>query len=79
MNRRKEKTELANFIEEELGALLRAGREDKGWTREYVAARLGTTAEEIKRIEMRRGRIALGMVQKYAELLDKKVSIRFFS
>lgn len=76
-NRRNDRSELANVIEEELGALLRAAREDQGLTRDEVAARLGVTVEEIVRIEAHTGRVTLGMLQRYAELLGKKVTLRF--
>lgn len=70
--------ELADFIEEELGALLRAAREDKGWTRREVAEKLGTTEEQIQQIEMHTGKVTLGFLQRYATLLGKKVQVKFF-
>lgn len=69
--------DLTKFIEEELGALLRATREDQGLTRQEVAEKLGTTEDEIIRIETHTGKVTLGMLQKYANLLGKKVQLKF--
>ncbi|MFQ5632802.1 MAG: helix-turn-helix domain-containing protein [bacterium] len=69
--------DLTNFIEEELGALLRSAREDQGLTRKQVAEKLGVTEEDILRIEKHAGKVTLGMLQKYADLLGKKVQLKF--
>jgi transcriptional regulator with XRE-family HTH domain len=69
--------DLTDFIEQELGALLRAVREDQGLTRKEVAGKLGVTEDEILHIETHTGKVTLGMLQKYANLLGKKVQVKF--
>ena len=69
--------DLTNFIEEELGALLRAAREDQGLTRQAVAEKLGVTEQDIEMIEKHSGKVTLAMLQKYADLLGKKVQVKF--
>ncbi len=70
-------SELINFIEQEMGALLRAAREDKGWTRKEAADRIGVSEQEIEQIESHSGKVTLAVLQKYAEAVDKKVQIKF--
>lgn len=69
--------ELSSFIEEELGALLRAAREDLGMTRQQAAETLGVTEADIRKIEMHSGTVTLGMLEKYAKVLGKRVQLKF--
>ena len=71
--------ELTKFIEEELGIILRRARKKKGWTMEEVAKKMGTSVDEIERIELHTGKVSLGMLQKYAEVVDKKIQLKFFN
>ena len=77
MAKKPEKKELTDFIMAELGAMLRATREDKGLTRIEVAEKLGMDAEDITRIEQNIGNVTLSQLQRYAEFLNKRVQLKF--
>ncbi|MCA9731296.1 MAG: helix-turn-helix domain-containing protein [Deferribacteres bacterium] len=68
---------MTSFIQEELGALLRATREDKGISIAQAAEMLGTTEEEIIKIEKNIGLIPLSLIQRYADVLGKKLQLKF--
>ena len=77
-NPNRDKRNLTNYIEEELGAMLRSAREDLGLTRADVAEKLDVSEEDIANMETRQQEMALGLLQRYAELVNKKVHVRFF-
>lgn len=72
-----ERYQMTNFIQEELGALLRATREDQGITVAQAAELLGTTEDVILNIEKNMGQIPLHLLQRYADVLGKKLQLRF--
>ena len=77
VSNRKAMNDLTKFIEEELGALLRATREDQGLTRKQVAEKLGVSEQEIEMLEKHSGKVTLGLLQKYANLINKKIQLKF--
>jgi transcriptional regulator with XRE-family HTH domain len=47
---------------EALGAMIVAGRRERGWTQDELAARLGTTRPTLRRIEQGEPTVAIGLV-----------------
>lgn len=59
-----------------IGALLRLEREKAGLTQEELARRMHTRKSAISRIENHAENIGLGMLEKYAAALGKRVHIK---
>lgn len=68
---------MTEFIQEEIGALLRASREDQGITIDKAAKMVGVSVEEIVKIEKNVGTVSIGLLQRYAEVLGKKIQLKF--
>ena len=76
-DKQRERHEMTKFIQEEIGAMLRAAREDQGMSIEEAARFMHVANEEIVRIERNIGQIPLAMLQKYADILGKKIQLKF--
>ncbi|KAA3619451.1 MAG: XRE family transcriptional regulator [Calditrichaeota bacterium] len=75
--KRSDRHKMTEFIQEEIGAMLRATREDKGITLEQAARMMGVSVEEIVKIEKNVGLISLSHLQQYADILGKKIQLKF--
>jgi transcriptional regulator with XRE-family HTH domain len=53
---------------EALGAMIVAGRRQRGWTQDELAARLGTSGPTLRRIERGEATVAIGLVFEAAVL-----------
>ena len=76
-DKKDERQKMTAFIQEEIGALLRASREDPGITIDKAAQMAGVSVEEIVKIEKNVGAVSIGLLQRYAEVLGKKIQLKF--
>ncbi len=77
-DKKEDRYKMTEFIQEEIGALLRATREDQGITTEKAAQMMDVSVEEIVKIEKNIGVVSIGLLQRYAEVLGKKIQLKFF-
>ena len=59
-----------------IGVMLRAAREEAGFTQDDIAKRLSTKKSAISRIENHAEDIRLSTLEKFAEAIGKRLSLR---